>query len=479
MRTRLLPGGTRGPSVARQSGEWMHAEWVGFSGGDRRRDLAGDHRDHAAGAGWQPTRRPTAFSATRAMADVRVVGRAPHVTGSVEDAQVRAHLIARLQSMGLAVATTEAAMSPAAAKRLSDWSKSTVTPPLTNIVAILPGRDRTLPAVLLMAHHDSVWGSPGAADDGAGVASILETVRAIRASGQPPQRDLMVLLTDGEELGLEGAKAFFASDPRRGHVGVIVNLETRGGGGRASMFETGSDNGAMMTLFGQSVSRPVGTSLSVFIYKKLPNSTDYTVAKKLGVPGFNFAFIGRPGLYHSPLATPEALDQGALQDMGRQVLDLTRGLLAAPALPGKAPDRVFFDAFGLFFVSYSTACGWLILALGAAGYAVAAWRRATRERGCEGGGGAARVGRRRRRRACISSIWCRALAARSIITTGWRRSRGFRCRRCSYASPCSSRCAAGCRRMSGRSRGRRSRCSRWACSRKRPRRPRPIRSRCR
>ncbi|MDB5679129.1 M20/M25/M40 family metallo-hydrolase [Sphingomonas bacterium] len=319
----------------------------------------------------------TAFSATRAMADVRVIGRAPHPTGSAEDAVVRAHLIARLQAMGLEVATATGAMDADGAKRLAGWSKSTVTPPLTNIVAILPGRDRAAPAVLLMAHHDSVWGSPGAADDGAGVASILETVRAIRASGQVPQRDLMILLTDGEELGLEGAKSFFANDPRRGHVGVIVNLETRGGGGRASMFETGSDNGAMMDLFAGAVGRPVGTSLSVFIYKKLPNSTDYTVAKKLGVPGFNFAFIGRPELYHSPLATPERLDQGALQDMGRQVLDLTRGLLAAPALPGKAADRVFFDAFGLFFVSYAPAIGWLILLLGAGGYAVAAWRRST------------------------------------------------------------------------------------------------------
>ncbi|THD35460.1 MAG: M20/M25/M40 family metallo-hydrolase [Sphingomonas sp.] len=319
----------------------------------------------------------TAFSATRAMADIREIGRAPHPTGSQEDAALRAYLVTRLQGMGLEVATAAGAMDAAGAERLANWSKSNATPPLTNIVAVLPGRDRAAPAVLLMAHHDSVWGSPAAADDGAGVASILETVRAIKASGQQPQRDLMVLLTDGEELGLEGAKAFFAGDPRRGHVGVIVNLETRGGGGRASMFETGSDNGAMMDLFGRSVSRPVGTSLSVFIYKKLPNSTDYTIAKNLGVPGFNFAFIGRPELYHSPLATPDRLDQGALQDMGRQVLDLTRGLLAAPALPGKAPDRVFFDAFGLFFVSYAPALGWLILLLGAGGYAVAAWRRGT------------------------------------------------------------------------------------------------------
>ena len=316
------------------------------------------------------------FSATRAMADIRVIGHAPHPTGSAEDARVRAYLVGRLQGMGLEVVATQSQMDAAGAKRLADWSKSKATSPLNNIIATLPGRDRSQPAVLLMAHHDSVWGSPGAADDSAGVASILETVRAVKANSQP-QRDLMVVFSDGEELGLEGAKAFFASDPRRAHVGVIVNLETRGGGGRASMFETGDQNGAMMELFGQSVARPVSTSLSTFIYKKLPNSTDYTVAKKLGVPGFNFAFIGRPELYHSPLATPDALDQGALQDMGRQVLDLTRGLLAAQALPGKAPDRVFFDAFGLFFVSYPAALGWLILALGAAGYGVAAWRRST------------------------------------------------------------------------------------------------------
>ena len=319
----------------------------------------------------------TVFSASRAMADVRVIGRAPHPTGSAEDAQVRSYLVARLKGMGLEVATATGTMSPAAKKRLDGWRKAVApAPPLTNIIAILPGRDRAQPAVLLMAHHDSVWGSPAAADDGAGVASVLETIRAIKAGGQP-RRDVMVLLTDGEELGLEGAKAFFATDSRRAHVGVIVNLETRGGGGRASMFETGSDNGAMMDLFGQAVRRPVATSLSVFIYKKLPNSTDLTVAKKLGYPGFNFAFIGRAGLYHSPLATPDALDQGALQDMGRQTLDLTRALADAPTLPGRAADRTFFDAYGLFFVSYPAALGWVFLGIGGLGYGAAAWRRAT------------------------------------------------------------------------------------------------------
>lgn len=316
----------------------------------------------------------TVFSAARAMADVRAIGSKPHPTGSDEDGAVRTYLAQRLQSLGLSVTAIASPVSAEGKARLDKWRGSEApAPQAISILATLPGRDPARPALLLMAHHDSVWGSPGAADDAAGVAAILEVVRAIRASGQPPERTLMVLFTDGEELGLEGATHFFTADPARAKVGVIVNLEARGGGGRASMFETGANNGAMIDLFAHSVARPVGTSLSVFVYNNLPNYTDYTRAKAHGIPGFNFAFIGRPGLYHSPLATPEALDQGSLQDIGRQTLDLSRGLLAAPALPGPAPDRVFYDLFGLIFLAYPAWVGWLIVAAAAGAYGYAGW----------------------------------------------------------------------------------------------------------
>ena len=315
----------------------------------------------------------TSFSATRAMADVREIARAPHPTGSADNARVRAYLTARLQSLGMTVTASPAPLSIEAKARLDKWGSKEAAPQAVNLIATLPGRDAAKPALLLMAHHDTVWGSPGAADDTAGVAAILEVIRAIRANGQPPERTLTVLFTDAEELGLDGAAHFFAADPARTKAGVIVNLEARGGGGRASMFETGSGNGAMIDLFARSVRRPIATSLSVFVYNNLPNYTDYTTAKKQGVPGFNFAFIGRPGLYHSPLATPDALDQGSLQDIGRQTLDLSRALLAAPELPAKAPDRVFYDLFGLIFLAYPGCVGWLILAAAAGAYGYAGW----------------------------------------------------------------------------------------------------------
>ncbi|EMD82581.1 M20/M25/M40 family metallo-hydrolase [Pacificimonas flava] len=305
------------------------------------------------------------FSADRAMVDVRAAGSMPHPTGSAELARVREHLVRRLADMGMSVSLRRGSLGEAGAKRLKEWSgEEAAAPEVVNIVATLSGADPEKPAILLMAHYDTVWGSPGAADDGAGVAAILEVVRAIAAGPRPP-RDLMVLLTDAEELSLGGSQAFFQSDPLRTRVGAIINMEARGGGGRTTMFETSPDNGAAMTLFEEAVQRPAASSLSVYVYKRLPNDTDLSSARGGGYTAYNFAFIGRPNLYHSPLATPDALDRGSLQDMGAQVLDLTRALLHADALPERAPDRVFFDVFGLGLISYAPALGWVFVAAAA------------------------------------------------------------------------------------------------------------------
>ena len=317
---------------------------------------------------------PQLFAAGRAMADVRVIAARPHLAASAENAAVRAHLVARMQALGLAVREVRFTPPAVSAARLAMWSgRQDFAPTFTNVIGVLPGKDRSLPAVLLMAHHDTVGGSPGAADDTAGVAALLETVRAVRAEGQPA-RDLIVLLTDGEETGLDGAHQFFTADPQRKAVGAVINVEARGGGGRTTLFETSSQNGAAIARAARSIARPAGSSLAVFIYKVLPNDTDLTEALPGPYTAYNFAFIGRPQLYHSPGATPDALDQGALQDMGAQVLDLTRELLRAQPLPGRAPDVVFFDVFGFALVTYPAWAGWVMLGLAVAGLGLAARR---------------------------------------------------------------------------------------------------------
>lgn len=302
------------------------------------------------------------FSATRAMTDVRVIAAKPHPAGSPENAEVRAYIQQRMAALGMETSLDAAPIPARPLERLNKWSgRKDTAVTMTNVIGILPGRDRSLPAVLLMSHHDTVWGSPGAADDTAGVAASLEVVRAVKAKGQA-ERDLIVLVTDAEELGLAGARHFFASNLLRSRVGAIINLEARGGGGRANMFQTSANNGAAMQLYATHAEQPAASSLAAFIYSVLPNDTDLTPALKGDYTAYNIAFIGRSGLYHSPLITPDRLDQGSVQDMGNQTLELAGAMLAKGGIPGKAPDRVFFDWLGVTTVHYPVGLGWLILA---------------------------------------------------------------------------------------------------------------------
>lgn len=321
------------------------------------------------------------FSSARAMDHVRVIAAAPHPTGSAANAEVRAYIQRELQALGMEVSTQTAALSDEVTERLASLHErggsaemAAVTRAadlrLVNITAILRGTDPSLPAILLMSHHDTVVGSPGASDDTTGVAVSLETIRALKATG-PLKRDVIVLATDAEELGLHGARYFFTEDPLRNRVGAVINMEARGGGGRTGLFETSEMNGEAVRVFADNVDNPVGTSLSVLIYRLLPNNTDLTPALAGDYAAYNFAFIGRPGQYHSPIATPDNLDEGSVQDMGAQVLDLTRALADADTLPQPSPDLAFFDAFGLTTFAFAPWLGWLFLALGVAGYIAA------------------------------------------------------------------------------------------------------------
>ena len=325
----------------------------------------------------EPASAPAAdFSAARAMADVRRIAAEPHPVGTVEHALVQAYLVGRMAELGLEPTLQAGLLSPAAIQRIERRGDSAEGLRAVNLVGVLPGRDPALPAVLMMAHYDSVPGSPGAADDASGVAAILEAVRAIKARG-PAERTLVVLLTDAEELNLDGARAFFSEHPLRDRVGAVVNLEARGGGGRAMMFETGPGNAETVAQFAHATrdasGGPSSDSLAVFVYRLMPNGTDFTIAAQRGLAGVNLAFIGRPAQYHSPSSTPEVLDQGSLQHIGSLALETADHFLRADALPQATENAVYGDLFGLAVVRYAPGVGWLLLAAAAGLTGFAAW----------------------------------------------------------------------------------------------------------
>ena len=353
------------------------------------------------------------FSAARAMIDVRQIAIRPHPVGSADHARVRAHVFDRMTALGLDPSLQSGALSPQAVNSLTRWGGDPAAAgnQAVNIVGVLPGRNPALPAVLMMAHYDSAWDSPGAADDASGVAAILESVRAIKTRGAL-ERTLVVLITDAEELNLDGARIFFSEHPLRDRIGAVVNLEARGGGGRAFMFETGRGNAETVGVYAQAARRadggPASSSLAVFVYENMPNGTDFTIPKNRGVGGMNFAFIGRPSQYHSPTSTPDNLDQGALQHIGSQALEAADALLRGPALPAAGRNSVYSDILGLGVISHAPGMGWILLALTAALGGFAAWgaRHAT-------GLKAADVGR-----GMLSGVW--VLAMGIVVAHGVR-----------------------------------------------------------
>ena len=79
---------------------------------------------------------------------------------------------------------------------------------ISNVLAELPGKDTAAGVVLVGAHLDSWQPGTGAQDNGTGVASVIETARAMKGLGRPPRRTVRFALFGGEEEGLLGSAAY-------------------------------------------------------------------------------------------------------------------------------------------------------------------------------------------------------------------------------------------------------------------------------
>lgn len=87
--------------------------------------------------------------------------------------------------------------------------KTTDNLPSGNVIGDLPGRDPSLPAILVGCHLDSWDLGTGAIDDAAGCAIVTAAALKAQEGGQP-LRTIRVLWAGSEELGGFGGKAYAA-----------------------------------------------------------------------------------------------------------------------------------------------------------------------------------------------------------------------------------------------------------------------------
>lgn len=301
------------------------------------------------------------FSAGRAQPVLRsVIGDIPHPTGSAEHERVRDRVISRFRDLGYTVSL----------QRRFACNHHFECASVQNVLATRPFDDATKKAVVLAAHYDSVAAGPGVSDDGMGVAVLLEIARAMREEKTP--NPLVFLVDDAEEVGLLGAEGWAADPALVARAGAVVNVENRGTTGASYLFETSRNNRWLIATVARALPRPITTSLFISIYELLPNDTDLTVFKRLGLEGVNFAAIGNVNAYHTPNDNQANADPRLLQHHGDNALAAARALANADVGQRSAGNAVHFDVLGLFVVSWPAsitiwlAIAGLILALAAA-----------------------------------------------------------------------------------------------------------------
>lgn len=295
-------------------------------------------------------RSPGVFSEQNARVHVEMlagtIGSRP--IGSEANARARAYAIDQLKLFGYDVRVQEAeARRPEAG----------YTARVANIIAVRRGTRGE--AVGLLSHYDSRADTPGAADDAFGVAVSLEAARVLAARADRTW-SLLVLITDGEEVGLMGAAALMTDREVTERLHAYLNMEATGSSGPAMLFETGPGNGWLVGPWARHAPNPRGASFGIEIYKRLPNDTDFSILKRQEIPGLNFALVGDSYAYHTARDTPARLSSRALRDAGENVVAVVDALDRMDITQRSATEATFFDIGGTTAVSYGPVLAWVV-----------------------------------------------------------------------------------------------------------------------
>jgi hypothetical protein len=283
---------------------------------------------------------------------VKNISQKPHFVGSENHDVVANYLVKELQNMGLETSMQEGFS-------FSDWGTLTKC---KNILVRIKGSNSDK-ALLLLSHYDSAPHSfsHGASDAGSGVATILEGVRAFTYNKTPHKNDIIILFSDAEELGLNGAALFVTQHSWAKDVGLVLNFEARGSSGPSYMLmETNAGNAGLVKEFAAANAKfPVSNSLLYSIYKMLPNDTDLTVFRKNGnIQGYNFAFIDGHYNYHTAQDDIDHLDKNTLTHQGEYLMPLLNYFSNANLNSTQATKDDVYFSIPFTFISYPF--GWVL-----------------------------------------------------------------------------------------------------------------------
>jgi hypothetical protein len=256
------------------------------------------------------------YSTERALKHIKEISQQPHYVGSPNHAVVLNYLEQSLQKMGLVTQIQDTII-------LSKWANLV---PCKNLITRIKGSENGK-ALLLLTHYDSAPHSKsyGASDDANGLGVILEGIRTFLHNKTKHKNDIIIVFSDAEEQGLNGAFAFAKFHPWIKDIGVVINFEARGTKGASMMLaESNTGNANLIKAFDEAkVQFPVSNSLMYSIYKMLPNDTDMTAFRETAdVPGYTFAYIDDHFDYHSIQDNYKNVTPNSVEHQGKYLMPI-------------------------------------------------------------------------------------------------------------------------------------------------------------
>ncbi|MFN2371559.1 MAG: M20/M25/M40 family metallo-hydrolase [Candidatus Krumholzibacteriia bacterium] len=231
--------------------------------------------------------------------------------------------------------------------------------PGRNVAGLRPGHGRLAGRwIILGAHHDHLGrvdpqgpdaagppapGAyyPGANDNASGVAAVLAAAAALADAPAGDRRGLLVVLFDGEEVGLQGSGHFVDHCPvPLDSVDAMINLDTVGRLQDGTLHVSGVGTAACLP---PVVGAADGGEFAVRTAQGGWSGSDHMVFNTREVPVL-FLFGGAYPDYNRPSDTAGTLDPAALAAVARYAERLVAGLLVAPspcawAMVGDGPLR--------------------------------------------------------------------------------------------------------------------------------------------
>lgn len=232
----------------------------------------------------------------------------------------------------------------------------------TNLVGVIPGRDRALPPILLGAHYDSVIDAPCVDDNATSVAHNL--VLASHYALQPLERDLIIAFFDAEEppffLGKTmGSRRFVEDYCESMRFAAVIVTDLVGHDANPTDFGLpdtvgtllphlkklvavmGSESDATFPGIVEDAARkPKGLRVFSTLHRYIGQVSDHAAFAKAGHP-FLFLSCGQSRYYHTPQDTMDWINFDKLADITCYIADLVERIDATPADADHTPADPF------------------------------------------------------------------------------------------------------------------------------------------